>query len=68
VVSDLDWQLWIAQDGGWPVRLLATSTVDTDADLLDEFSLEPPTAWELRVEVSRPNDPTLTVVAPKNKR
>ena len=63
-IEDLSWELWLAQDGGWPVRLLAKATVTSDLKILDELNLRAPTTWVLRIDVSRPNDPTLTVRAP----
>lgn len=63
-VQNVRWELWLAQLGGWPVRLLVTGTVTTDLRVLDTLDLEAPTAWELRIDVSRPNDPTLQVQAP----
>jgi hypothetical protein len=64
IVQDLNWQLWLARDGAWPVRLLATATVTPSLALLENLGLQAPTAWELRVDISRPNDPTLMVVEP----
>jgi hypothetical protein len=65
--QDLRWDLWLAEDGGWPVRLLLSGTITTELSILDELSLQPPTFWELRVDVSRPNDPSLAVVAPESE-
>ncbi len=66
-VQDLRWELWLAEDGGWPVRLLLSGTITADLPILDELDLQPPTLWELRVDVSRPNDPSLAVVAPEGE-
>ena len=63
-VEGLSWDLWLAQDGAWPVRLLASATITADLTILDELDLAAPVLWELRVDISRPNDPTLTVIAP----
>lgn len=63
-VQDLRWELWLAEDGAWPVRVLATGTVTRDLSILGELGLQAPTVWELRVDISRPNDPALTVEAP----
>jgi hypothetical protein len=63
-VEDLSWQVWLAQDGAWPVRLLASARVTTSSDLLGRLGLSAPTTWEMRVDISRPNDPTLMVVEP----
>lgn len=63
-VQDFSWELWLAKDGAWPVRLLASATITTDLTILDELNLQAPTSWELRIDISRPNDPTLAVVAP----
>ncbi len=64
-VRDLSWDLWLAEDGAWPVRLLASATVTASLEALDKLDLRPPIFWELRIDVSRPNDPTLAVVAPE---
>lgn len=64
-VQDLRWELWLAEDGGWPVRVLATGKVTRELDILGELGLRAPTVWELRVDISRPNDPALTVEAPE---
>lgn len=63
-VNDMHWDLWLARDGEWPVRLLASATITADMTVLNDLSLHPPTAWQLTVDVSRPNDPTLAVAAP----
>ena len=62
--NDLAWDLWLARDGSWPVRLQATGTVTVDITILQTLELEAPTQWEIRIDVSRPNDPDLRVVAP----
>lgn len=64
-VRDLGWELWLAKDGAWPVRLLASATITSDLKILDELDLKAPTSWELRIDISRPNDPMLAVVAPE---
>lgn len=64
LVGQPRWQLWLAADGSWPVRLLATATITSELATVEDLSLEPPTAWELRVDISRANDPALAVVAP----
>jgi len=63
-VEDLSWELWLAQDGGWPVRLLAKATITSELKILDELNLRAPTVWVLRIDISQPNDPALTVRAP----
>lgn len=63
--QDFDWELWLAQDGAWPVRLLASATITADLAFLNDLDLEAPTYWQLRIDISRPNDPTLAVVAPE---
>lgn len=63
-VRGLRWELWLAQDGEWPVRILAAGTVESDLQLLKELGLATPTKWELRVDITRPNDATLAVEAP----
>lgn len=63
-VRDLRWDLWLAQEGAWPVRLLASGTVTGELQILQDLGLTAPATWELRIDVSRPNDPALAVVAP----
>jgi hypothetical protein len=63
-VQDLHWDLWLAEDGDWPVRLLASGTVTSDLAILQELGLSAPATWELRIDISRPNDPKLVVTAP----
>jgi hypothetical protein len=63
-VQDLAWDLWLAADGGWPVRLVASGTMAAGSPALDELELAAPVTWELRIDISRPNDPALAVAAP----
>ncbi|OGO51324.1 MAG: hypothetical protein A2148_10475 [Chloroflexi bacterium RBG_16_68_14] len=63
--QDFRWELWLARDGAWPVRLLASAAITADLPILQELDLQPPTSWELRIDISRPNDPTLTVAPPE---
>jgi hypothetical protein len=63
--SDLQWDLWLARDGSWPVRLQATGTVAVDITVLETLELEAPTRWEIRIDISRPDDPTLTINTPE---
>ncbi|MCH7811903.1 MAG: hypothetical protein IH958_04660 [Chloroflexi bacterium] len=60
-LDDITWDLWLADDGGWPVRLLVTATVPNGIPSLD---LEGAVEWELRIDVSQPNDPALSVAPP----
>ncbi len=62
--GNVRWELWLAADGEWPVRLLVSRDNVDGSPLLDDLDLPPPISWELRVDVSRPNDPTLRVAAP----
>ena len=63
--SETRWELWLAKDGSWPVRLSATTTVESEtAPLVGGLVLEPPTSWELRIDISRANDPALTIEPP----
>jgi hypothetical protein len=64
-VQDLTWDLWLAEDGAWPVRLVATGGVTTGHPALDQLDLQAPIRWELRIEISRPNDPALVVAPPR---
>lgn len=66
-VGDLSWDLWLAAEGGWPVRLLLSATVIDTITILEELDLRAPVHWELRIDISRPNDPTLSVVAPEEE-
>ncbi len=63
-VDDLAWDLWLATDGSWPVRLLMSGEIVDDVEILEQLDLQAPVAWELRVDVSRPNDPALNVEPP----
>lgn len=63
-VQDLHWDVWLAEGGDWPVRLLASGTVTADLQILHDLGLTAPTTWELRIDISRPNDPKLVVTAP----
>ncbi|MEX1255626.1 MAG: hypothetical protein WEE64_14920 [Dehalococcoidia bacterium] len=63
-VQDLAWDLWLADDGDWPVRLVASGTTAAGYAGLDELQLEAPVTWELRIDISRPNDPALAIAAP----
>ena len=63
-VDDLAWDLWLATDGSWPVRLLMSGTVVDEVEILVQLGLPAPTTWELRIDVSRPNDPELSITAP----
>ena len=64
--SETRWELWLAKDGSWPVRLSATATVEGETALVG-LTLEPPTSWELRIDISRANDPSLTVEPPNGR-
>ncbi|MDZ4278162.1 MAG: hypothetical protein U1B78_03385, partial [Dehalococcoidia bacterium] len=57
--SDPRYELWLAQDGEWPVRLLAGGTFAEQSALLDSFGFEAPATWELRIDISQPDDPTI---------
>jgi hypothetical protein len=63
-VQDPHWELWLAEDGDWPVRLVASGTVTSELQILRDLGLGPPATWELRIDISRPNDPKLVVTAP----
>lgn len=62
--ADLTWDLWLAQDGLWPVRLQATGTVAVDLTVLRTLELKAPTEWTIRVDVEHPDDPDLAVEPP----
>ena len=63
--ADLEWDLWLARDGSWPVRLQARGTVAVDLTVLQTLELKAPTRWEIRIDVSRPDDPTLVINTPE---
>ncbi len=63
--SDLEWDLWLARDGSWPVRLQATGTVVVDLTILQTLELKAPTQWEIRIDVARPNDEDLQIAPPE---
>jgi len=64
LAQDLHWDVWLAREGAWPVRLLATGMVRTDLPVFQALDLKAPTSWTLRIDVSRPNDPALSVDPP----
>jgi len=63
-LQDQRWDVWLAQDGAWPVRIQTTGTVRNDIPILQQLDFKAPTEWTLRIDISRPNDPALTVQAP----
>ena len=63
--QDINWELWLAREAGWPVRLLISGRLQTDPGILEKLGLAAPATWELRIDISRPNDPALTVQAPQ---
>jgi hypothetical protein len=63
-LQDMHWDVWLAEDGAWPVRLQVTGTVNNDLPILQELDLAAPTDWLLRIDISRPNDSTINVQAP----
>lgn len=64
-LQNMKWDVWLAQEGAWPIRLQATGTVMNDIPILQQLDLAPPTEWTLRIDISRPNDPALSVEAPQ---
>lgn len=63
-VRDLQWDLWLAEDGGWPVRMRTAGTVTAGLRVLEELEVPVPADWTLQIDISRPNDPLLAVRAP----
>ncbi len=59
------WDVWLAQEGAWPVRIKTTGTVTNDIPILQELEFKAPTKWTLSIDISRPNDPAVTVQAPE---
>jgi hypothetical protein len=64
-VENAEWELWLAEDGAWPVRIVARATLTDESALTEQFGLNAPTSWELRIDISRPNDPALVVAPPQ---
>ena len=62
--EDLTWDLWLARDGSWPVRLQATGTVAVDITVLQTLELDAPTQWVIRIDIENPNDPALAIEPP----
>jgi len=56
-VNDLKWDLWLAQEGAWPVRLRASATITADLRVLNDLNLPAPSSWELSIDVSIGNRP-----------
>lgn len=67
-VDEIQWRVWLAKDGAWPVRLRAATTIVKDIGVLEELDLKAPTRWELRVDISHPNDPAVAVRPPAGER
>lgn len=67
-VEDFRWELWLAQDGGWPVRMSASSTVTKALQVNRALKVPAPAVWELQIDISRPDDPRLAVRPPSDKR
>ncbi len=65
--EDFSWDLWLAQDGGWPVRLRASSTVTEALRVNRALEVPAPAVWELQIDISRPDDPRLAVRPPVEK-
>ena len=63
-LQDMKWDVWLAQDGAWPVRLQATATIKNELPILQELDLKAPTDWGLRIDISKPNDANIIVRAP----
>ena len=66
-IQEIAWDLWLAQDGAWPVRLLGSTTIISDIEMLQGLEMEAPVHWEMRIDISRPNDPAVVVVMPDQK-
>lgn len=62
--EDVHWTLWLAQEGGWPVRLRAGGRTTVDLPALQELRLNPPVTWQLQIDISRPDDPELAIRPP----
>jgi hypothetical protein len=63
-VQNMHWDVWLAEQGAWPVRLAAAGTVNNNLPILQQLDLGAPTDWTLRIDISRPNDPTISVQPP----
>jgi len=59
------WDLWLARDGGWPVRIQGTFAIPKRTELLNGLGLRAPARWKLVIDVSTPNDPSLMIYPPK---
>jgi hypothetical protein len=64
-LQDQRWDVWLAQDGAWPVRIETTGIVLNDIPILQQLDFKAPTTWTLRIDVSRPNDPAIAVEPPQ---
>lgn len=58
------WDVWLADDGGWPVRILLSAVVPDKTPALEQLGVIGPASVELRIDISRPDDPTLLVQIP----
>lgn len=66
--KDFSWDLWLAQEGGWPVRLRASSTVTKALAVNRALRVPAPAVWVLQIDISRPDDPRLAVRPPLDER
>jgi hypothetical protein len=65
---DLTWDIWLAEDGGWPVQIQAMFTIRGKSNLLSGLELQAPATWKLLIEVTTPNDPDLMIYPPRIRK
>jgi hypothetical protein len=59
------WDLWLAEEGGWPIQIQARFDIEQKSGLLSGLGLRPPAAWKLLIEISKPNDPGMMIYPPR---
>jgi hypothetical protein len=60
----VEWDLWLTEEGGWPIQIQASFDIDKRLDLLSGLRLRPPVTWKLVIEISGPNDPGMMIYPP----
>jgi hypothetical protein len=58
------WEVWLANDGAWPVRIALSALVPAGTPALDQLGVVGPATVALRIDISRPDDPALLVQTP----
>jgi hypothetical protein len=66
-VQGVDWDLWLAEDGGWPAQIRASFAIRGKSELLSGLGLRSPATWTLLITITTPNDPELAIYPPREE-